>query len=291
MTFDGKNLVRMAALAGALTAFGCGGGTTETPSPEAAPKPADTTGDTETAGAETKIDFEAAKSRGKTAMFVPAPTEFQAALKATGANIDMAKLATGTTRAIDGKSNQIIALETGVRVADLLLTAQTGDKASIGARMTAAREGLSALGGNAAVLKRIDDVKADFEGDVLSADNLGPQLDILARDIQADLDKNVGKDIATLVQAGGWVQGVNLLSGALAENFNADAAALMNQPAVLEHFLSFLKDSAPAKAGEESVGAVISEMEKMQALAGKDGLTAEDVTALNGHTKAILAKF
>ncbi len=292
MTFDGKRLVSMAALAGALIGFGCGGGGTDAPTGDAPPAEAPADGGGEAAPeAAAKIDFEAAKSRGKTAMFVPAPTEFQAALKATGANIDLTKLATGTTRAIDGKSKQIIALETGVRVADLLLTAQTGEKEAISGRIAAAREGLAGLGGDAAVLARIDQVKADFESDVLPADKLGAQLDILARDIQADLDKNVGKDIATLVQAGGWVQGVNLLSGALAGKENADAAALLHQPSVLEHFLSFLKDSAPAKAGDESVGAVIAEMEKMGALAGKDALTAEDITALNGHTQAILAKF
>ena len=203
----------------------------------------------------------------------------------------MSPLATGSTRAIAGKSKQIIALETGVRVADLLLTAQSGDKASILARITSAHEGLAGLGGDAAVLKRIDEVKADFESGVLGGDKLGSQLDILARDIQDDLVKNVGVDIATLVQAGGWVQGVNLLSGALAGSFNADAAALLNQPSVLEHFLSFLKDSAPAKAGDASVTAVIAEMEKMGTLAGKDALTEEDVVALNGHTKAILATF
>lgn len=290
MTFEGKRLVSMAALAGALIGFGCSGGETPktaAPSTETNPE----AGGEATPEAATKIDFEAAKSRGKTAMFVPAPTEFQAALKATGANIDLTALASGSTRSIEGKSKQIIALETGVRVADLLLTAQTGDAEAISARITGAREGLASLGGDAAVLARVDQVKLDFEKGILPADKLGAQLDILARDIQADLDKNVGKDIATLVQAGGWVEGVNLLSGALAEGFNADAAALLNQPSVLEHFLSFLKDSAPAKAGDDSVTAVIIEMEKMGALAGKDALTAEDVKALNGHAQAILAKF
>ena len=292
MTFDGKRLVSMAALAG-LIGLGCGGGSTDAPTPdaplaEAADASADAGADAEPA---TKIDFEAAKSRGKTAMFVPAPTEFQAALKASGADIDLTKLATGSTRSIEGKSKQIVALETGVRVADLLLTAQTGDQAAILARIASAREGLGALGGDPAVLKRVDDLKADFESGVLVADGLGGQLDILARDIQADLEKTVGKDIATLVQAGGWVEGVSLLSGALGASANADAMALLHQPSVLAHFLSFLKDSAPARAGDASVGAVVSEMEKMAAIAAKDVLSAEDVSALNGHTKAILATF
>ena len=40
------------------------------------------------------------------------------------------------------------------------------------------------------------------------------------------------------------------------------------------------------------MNAVISEMEKMAAIAGKGAaLTAEDVAALNGHTQTILSKF
>jgi len=158
--------------------------------------------------------------------------------------------------------------------------------------MKKAREGLVALGSPDDLVKDVDRVLADFEKDVLSSAELGPALDVLAEQIQDDLAEQADPAVGTLVQAGGWVQGVHLLSTALADGgISGDAAALLHQPTVLAHFTAFLKQSDAGRSGDPDVVAVIGEMEKMARIAGKESLTTEDVKGVAAHTAAILAWF
>ena len=239
-----------------------------------------------------KIDIEAARSRGKTAMFVPAPSEFEAALKAANIDADLPSLVGGEDRPLDGRSKPLVALETGRRLANLLMSAGSGEKSALLARMDSARAGLEALGAPPELMAKADKLKEDFQGDVIAGDGLVPALDHLSGELQRELKTGAGDEVATLVQAGGWVQGVNLLTKALeGKDAGPDARALLHQPTVLAHFMGFIKDSAPAKADDPDVAAVIAEMEKMAAIEAKPELTNEDIAALRIHTAAVLARF
>ena len=239
-----------------------------------------------------KIDLAAVRDTARTAMFVPAPTEFQAALKASAPDVDIRKLVKDSDRKLEGKQPALVALETGVRISNVLMSIHTGDKGKILARMKSASEGLAALKAPGSVTSEINQLIADYEGDTLTSAELGPAFDVLAERINDDLQTKTDPATATLVQAGGWVQGANLLSKALvAAGVTGEAAALLHQPTVLAHFLDFLKKSDPARAGDPNVTAVIQEMEAMQAIAGKDELSADDVKAVATHTGNILAKF
>lgn len=268
---------------------------TEAPAPEAAPSdapPADAAAEADANVVPSKIDISAVRDDARTAMFIPAPSEFQAALKSSNVAVDIRKQVKDSDRTLQGKNRSIIALETGVRLANLLLSVQTADKAVLIARMKRAREGLVALGSPDDLVKEVDRVVVDFEKDVLSAAELGPALDVLAEQIQDDLAEQADPAVGTLVQAGGWVQGVNLLSTALADGgMSGDAAALLHQPTVLAYFTAFLKQSDAGRSGDPDVVAVISEMEKMALIAGKDSLSTDDVKSVAAHTAAILAWF
>lgn len=259
--------------------------TADSPAPDAA-------GDSGDVVVPGKIDISAVRDDARTAMFIPAPSEFQAALQASNVSVDIRKLVKDADRSLEGKSRSIIALETGVRMANLLLSVQTADKATLMGRMGRAREGLVALGSPDDLVKDVDRTISDFESGTLTAKELGPALDVLAEQIHDDLAEQADPAVATLVQSGGWVQGVHLLSTALSDaGISGDAAALLHQPTVLAHFTGFLKQSDAGRAGDPDVIAVIGEMEKMSAIAAHDTLSADDVKAVAAHTAAILAWF
>ena len=279
-----------------LLLAGCGGTETD-PGGTATPgtAPSVTAPEPEVAAAEDvpmKIDIAAVKNEARTAMFVPAPTEFQAALKASAPDVDIRKLVKDSGRTLEGKNTAVLALETGVRISNVLMSVHTRDKAAIIARMKSAREGLVALKAPGGVIKEVDRVIADYGSGSLTDDELGPVFDVLAERINDDLQRMTDSNTATLVQAGGWVQGANLLSTALSSaGITGEAAALLHQPTVLDYFLRFLKESGPARAGDPQVTAVITEMEAMKAIASKAELGAADVKAVASHTSNILAKF
>jgi len=282
------------ALSGAVAFAGCGNSSTtaeSTPSNVAPPIPADAEAPVLQDVPE-KIDVNAVRDTARTAMFVPAPSEFQAALKVSAEGIDMRKLVQDSDRTLQGKQKPIIALETGVRISNVLMTVHAGDKAATLGRMRKAKEGLTALQAPASVVAEIDRVIADYDGGALSQVELTPALDVLAERINDDLLTGTDVQTATLVQAGGWVQGANLLAKAVGgAGLGGDAAALLNQPTLLAYFLDFLKNSDPGRAGDPDVVAVIGELEKMQAVVANGELTTEDVNAIAGHTDAILARF
>lgn len=239
--------------------------------------------------ASTKIDVAAVRESARTAMFVPAPSEFQAALKATGVDLDLRAGVKDAPRDLTGKSKAIVALETGVRMANVLLTADTGAKDAVLGRMKAAREGLVALKVSDEVMSETDKVIADYEAGTISGAEATPALDVLAGRIQDQLGASADKTTATLVQAGGWLQGAHLLSSALAESGQGgDAAALLHQPTVVAHFTQFLKT---AGAGDSAVTGVLPKMDELGALAAKSDLTADDMAAASKLTGSILAAF
>lgn len=292
MTSIPSRWARPATLALIFALAACGGKKDEAAPAEATPAPAPEATPAEAAGPPKSIDIEAARSRAKTAMFVPAPSEFQAALKATGAAVDMKALIADTDKPLDGRSKPLIALETGRRVASLLITVHDGDKASIEKRLKGAKDALAALGAPAELTAELDKAIADFVAGSIAQSELVPVLDLIALRVQREIEKNAGAEVSTLVQAGLWVQAVHLLSTALDKSGTAgDAAALMRQPTVVRHFTEFLKGSAPAQSGDADVLAVLAEMQKLEVVAVKPELLAEDVKLIAAATGAILARF
>jgi len=240
-------------------------------------------------GGATKIDINAVRDTARMAMFVPAPSEFQAALKATGFSIDLKAGVVDAPRDLAGKNTAIVALETGVRLANVLLTADSAEKAVVLGRMKAARDGLAALKASGEVLAETDKLIADIAAGTISGAEATPALDVLAGRIQDQLSGAADTTTATLVQAGGWVQGAHLLSTALSQAKQAgDAAALLHQPTVVEHFSSFLRQ---AGGDDAAVQSVLGPMGELGELAAKTELSVDDMTRASELTAAILKAF
>ena len=148
-------------------------------------------------------------------------------------------------------ARHIVAFEPGHCHTVVVRIADTGAKDAVLGRMKAAREGLVALKVSDEVMSETDKVIADYEAGTISGAEATPALDVLAGRIQDQLGASADKTTATLVQAGGWLQGAHLLSSALAESGQGgDAAALLHQPTVVAHFTQFLKT---AGAGDSAV--------------------------------------
>jgi len=256
--------------------------------PSSAPEPAPEPASSEDRGA-TKIDIGAVRDTARMAMFVPAPSEFQSALKATGFSIDLRAGVVDAPRDLAGKSTAIVALETGVRLANVLLTADSAETKVVLRRMKAARAGLAALKASAEVLSETDQLIADVEAGTISSAEATPALDVLAGRIQDQLSSSTDQTTATLVQAGGWVQGAYLLSTALSQAKQAgDAAALLHQPTVVAHFTAFLRK---AGVGDPAVEAVLGPMEELGKLSAKSELSVDDMTRASELTSTILKAF
>ncbi len=239
-----------------------------------------------------KIDFEASVNTGRTAMFVPAPTEFEAVLAANAPGAKLAAaLHTGPVT-LTGMSKPLLALETGTRINNALVTAQDGDRAGLEKRIGYAKEGLIALQAAPAVLAQVDSFVSDLQSGALSDSELVPALDVLAESIQDGLIEGRNNNTSTLVQAGGWVQGAHLLAKALeGREVTPDAGALFHQSSLVNHFIVFLQLSGPGRSGDPQVLKVIGQMEELREIAGQDPISGEQVARIAALTGEIMLAF
>ncbi len=239
-----------------------------------------------------KIDFEASVNTGRTAMFVPAPTEFEAVLAANAPGAKLgAALQTGPVT-LTGMSKPLLALETGTRINNALVTAKDGDRSGLAKRIGHAKEGLIALQAAPAVLAEVDSFVVDLNSGALSDTELVPALDVLAESIQDGLIEGRDNNTSTLVQAGGWVQGAHLLAKALeGREITPDAGALFHQSSLVNHFIVFLQLSGPGRSGDPQVLKVIAQMEELREIAGQDPINGEQVARIASLTGEIMVAF
>jgi hypothetical protein len=212
-------------------------------------------------------------------------------LKASHVDLKVRTLIQASERSLD-RDKSFVALTTGVHLANVLLSVEEGDKAFLLGLMKQARAGLGALEAAPELLSNIDGLMRDYESGAVVQAELSPALDLLAGRIQEELAKGGRTSAATLVQAGGWVQSVNLLSRTLAEKgVTGDATALLKQPTVLAYFREFLASSPLGMAGNADVASVIAEMDKLKVVAEKSEITLDDLKLVAASTTAILAHF
>jgi len=238
-----------------------------------------------------KIDFQAATNTGRAAMFVPAPTEFQAALKASASTLDLRAGGEASARTLLGKNKPMLALETGTRITAVVMSTGKDPKDVVLARMASAREGLSALQSPPKVVAKVDEVIADYREGRLESGELTASLDVLAETIHDGLSE-ADQQTATLVQAGGWVQGAHLLAKALeAAGQAGDGAQLLRQPSLVNHFQAFLRNSDPGRAEDPTVVKVLGSMDELREIAGQDVIDEAMVRRIVVLTGGIISQF
>jgi hypothetical protein len=227
-----------------------------------------------------KIDFEAA-----------ANTEFQAALKASAPGLDLREGWNQEARALTGRSKPLLALETGTRITAVVMSTGTEEKEVVLGRMRAAKEGLTALQAPPKVLAKVDEVVGDFESGRIEAGELSASLDVLSETIHDGLAE-ADQQTATLVQAGGWVQGAHLLARALRRKGEAgDGAQLLRQPSLVAHFQLFLRTSDPGRAEDPTVVKVLTSMDELRDIAGQEVIDAAMVERIAALTGDIIRQF
>jgi hypothetical protein len=69
-------------------------------------------------------------------------------------------------------------------------------------------------------------------------DQLNEELEATQNEVKKALEENRDTDLITLVSVGGWIRGTEVVTGLVLQNYNADDARLLRQPALV----SFLKD-------------------------------------------------
>jgi hypothetical protein len=272
----------MPLLLALMLTIACSGGKEENKTPPPPEKAAEK-------APEFKIDPATMAAEAQNVVLVPSPAEMERALSNAGLGSKLAQMVKGRDIKMDVEDKDQIAVRLGVVLADTVLTAKDSPKEQLAARLDRLKEGFNKLGAGQDVQATIDDLKNRIANDAVSREDLIKEMDELSGVMVPELQFEAGDWVVPLIQAGSWLEGANLVSGALLSEKKYDAATgLLKQPAVVDYFLKYVQRDGRTKAPDEVVKRLEATLQTLKEVAAKDTLGEAEVNTVHSSTTAVL---
>lgn len=232
----------------------------------------------------------AAKQAAATQALAPSPAETRAVVERAGLGIDIATLIPTRDLVVEGASPDVLAVRTGVYLADTVLTLKEAPKDALVLRLERIHAGLSGMGAGAALLSTVASLTDKVRNDAISRDQLLDEVDaIVGMAVPAE---GVGPTDRTgpLLQAGAWAATTNLVASAVLQSGKIEAAdQLLRQKDVVEYFRRYVQAEGATKADPALVAQLDAALVALSELAGRPHLGEAEVKAIQAHTGEILA--
>jgi hypothetical protein len=214
------------------------------------------------------------------ALTVPTPGEFFAAIEKEGKpNWSSEYRPPISTNSTDRAQ---IALNLGTLIADgyIAVEAHDGQQVkNVGKDVLALAKKLSV---SPSVLARSQSISQFAEND--QWDQLNEELEATQNEVKKALEENRDTDLITLVSLGGWIRGTEVVTGILVQNYNADDARLLRQPALVSFLkgkLAELPDKIQKDPLVQNLNRELEGIQKMVSFSTDHVPTPEEVKSLN----------
>lgn len=221
---------------------------------------------------------------------VPSPAEMQRSLTHAGVGKTLASMVQDRDISMKVDNRDQLAVRAGVVLADLVLTVKDSPKERTLARLTTLGVALDKLGAGTDVQAVIADLKKEIDNGAIPVDDLVKEFDELSQVMVPELEYEAGEWVVPLIQAGSWLEGAHLVSGAVVEAGKFDAADnLLKQPAVVEYFIKYVDREGADKAPDEVVAKLRETLTTLKTVASKPTLGEADVKTIHDATGAVLS--
>ena len=239
--------------------------------------------------ADLKLDAAQLQAQPKTDALVPSPAEMQATLTKAGLTSQLGTMVADRDVVTKVENLDQTAVRVGVVLADLVLTIKDAPKDRVINQLGRLKEGFVALGAGADTAATLDDLINRVKTEAVTRDDLIKEMDELSGVMVPEL-KFEGKEwMVPLIQAGSWLEGAHLVSGAIKAEGKAETAAhLLQQPAVVDHFLKYVQHEGRNKAPDAVVDKLQETLLTLKEVTGKPTLTAADIDTIHSATGAVL---
>ncbi len=278
-----RMLVKGASLTLVLALTACSGEEAAPPQePAAAPEPVKNT-------PPPQLDLAELTAAADEIALVPSPGEMQRALDAAGIQAQLADSVQARTLKMEVPNKDQVAVRTGVVLADLLLTVKSAETAALVGHLDSVKAGMTQLGAGSDIPATIDDMKARIDNDSVTRDDLIKELDELSGAVIPELEYESGDRAVPLIQAGSWLEGANLVAGAIRASGNFGAAdELLKQPAVVGYFQKYVANEGADKAPSDVIAQLTTTLDTLAEICGHETLSEEDVNTIHTTTSAVL---
>ena len=271
----------------ALTAalIGCGGEEPKTqqtaPSPEAQGP----------AAPPEQLKLDELKAAAQNITLVPSPMEMQKALEQAGVQAQLEKAVQRRTMKMDVTDTDVIAVRTGVVLADALLTVKTAPPEQLVERLKLVKDGMQKLRAGNDIQTTINELIGSVQNvGSGSRDKLVQDLDEMHGAIIPELEYEAGPQVVPLIQAGSWLEGSNLLAGAILDAKKPEVGNdMLRQPLIADYFLKYVQLEGRAKAPDEVVKQLNATLLKLKEISSKPSLVEADVKEIKAQTDTVLS--
>jgi hypothetical protein len=148
-----------------------------------------------------------------------------------------------------------------------------------------------ALGVSENLLKRGNSINEFAENN--EWDTLQEELEATQNEVKSSMQSHSDQDLVILVSLGGWIRGTQVVSGAIAQNYDARSAKVLRQPALVKFMQSKINEISPELRGEplvKDVSEELSGIEKLVSFPADKAPTVDEVRKVKEAVGKVMEK-
>jgi hypothetical protein len=220
---------------------------------------------------------------------IPTPGELFAAIEKPG-KTDWAGQYRGPMP-ITYRNRAQIALNLGGLIADGFIAIEAKDSQQVKNIGSDIIKLAKALGVSENLLKRGNSINEFAENN--EWDTLQEELEATQNEVKSSMQSHSDQDLVILVSLGGWIRGTQVVSGAIAQNYDERSAKVLRQPALVKFMQSKINEISPELRGEPLVKDVSEELngiEKLVSFPADKAPTVDEVRKVKEAVGKVMEK-
>jgi hypothetical protein len=220
---------------------------------------------------------------------IPTPGELFAAIEKPG-KTDWAGQYRGPMP-ITYRNRAQIALNLGGLIADGFIAIEAKDSQQVKNIGSDIIKLAKALGVSENLLKRGNSINEFAENN--EWDTLQEELEATQNEVKSSMQSHNDQDLVILVSLGGWIRGTQVVSGAIARNYDEQSAKVLRQPALVKFMQSKINEISPELRSEPLVKDVSEELtgiEKLVSFPADKAPTVDEVRKVNEAVGKVMEK-
>jgi hypothetical protein len=184
-----------------------------------------------------------------------------------------------------------IALNLGGLIADGFIAIEAKDSQQVKNIGSDIIKLAKALGVSENLLKRGNSINEFAENN--EWDTLQEELEATQNEVKSSMQSHNDQDLVILVSLGGWIRGTQVVSGAVARNYDERSAKVLRQPALVKFMQSKINEVSPELRSEPLVKDVSEELtgiEKLVSFPADKAPTVDEVRKVNEAVGKVMEK-
>jgi hypothetical protein len=184
-----------------------------------------------------------------------------------------------------------IALNLGGLIADGFIAVEAKDSQQVKNIGSDIIKLAKALGVSENLLKRGNSINEFAENN--EWDTLQEELEATQNEVKSSMQSHSDQDLVILVSLGGWIRGTQVVSGAIAQNYDERSAKVLRQPALVKFMQTKIDEISPELRGEPLVKDVSEELngiEKLVSFPAGKAPTVDEVRKVKDAVSKVMEK-